>query len=98
MDTFTSTLCLHEGTYLADYFSGRHEQVVDEGRIFVDRPPDLFAMILEGLRTSRFVWPVDPIVHQRVTNELDFLGLLDKAPFLDQVSAAPKYWEKPNFE
>lgn len=70
-----STLCKHPGSMLEAMFSGRHQVAKDEkGRFFIDRNPDLFADLLEWLRTGDTTALRTP----KHDIELDYFMLLER--------------------
>jgi len=74
--TYKSTLCKVEGSMLEAMFSGRHPLTKDsKGRIFVDRDPLPFEVILTYLRTG--FWTNKTIDFNQLEIELDYYGLKD---------------------
>lgn len=84
-------LCRFPDTMLEAMFSGRHPISRDsQGRCFIDRPPQAFQLILDGLRTDRFKLPSDPDLREMVLGELHFFGLDDKRPFSESLPTTGK--------
>lgn len=86
--TRRSTLCLYEGSYLANLFSGRWESCIErdgEGRFFLDFDPPSFRVLLNFLRSKRLENPGSPTplpvvpgyMEERFNNLVEYLGLTD---------------------
>merc|ERR1712232_593605 len=59
-----STLCLVEGSMLESRFSGRWDDRIekdDQGRFFIDFPPDLFLPLVDFLRQKGIADPDDVV-------------------------------------
>lgn len=57
---------------------GATVQLDSEGRLFIDRNGELFAYILDFLRTGTVVWPTDESKRNMLLAEIEFYGLQDK--------------------
>jgi len=86
LTTRRSTLCLYEGSYLANIFSGRWESCIErdrQGHFFLDFDPISFRLILNFLRSKRIessVAPVGPPTvpperEEHFQNLVEYLGL-----------------------
>jgi hypothetical protein len=76
--TYKDTLCAFEGSMIEAMFSGRHPTAKDaKGRYFVDRDGDMFAIVLNFLRTGFLFWPKDDNARSQLKLELEYYGLLD---------------------
>jgi len=76
MTTLKSTLCKYQDSMLAVMFSGRHVLNQDEEeRIFIDRDPSVFSLVLEFLRNSEVPVFKDDTEEMKFKRELDFFGL-----------------------
>lgn len=66
------TLCLVEGSMLADQFSGRWDEQTardDKGRVLIDFPPELFMPLVNWLRLKSIEDPMEPIPPPTVSQE-----------------------------
>ena len=82
MATKMSTLCQIEGSLLAIMFSGRWEDSVErdeDGHIFLDYNPELFACVLDYLRAKKIETPSKPALLPQVALEdaVNFRSLVD---------------------
>eukprot|EP00929_Paragymnodinium_shiwhaense_P072790 TRINITY_DN36956_c0_g1_i1.p1 TRINITY_DN36956_c0_g1~~TRINITY_DN36956_c0_g1_i1.p1 ORF type:complete len:498 (-),score=128.51 TRINITY_DN36956_c0_g1_i1:36-1529(-) len=84
--TRRSTLCLFEGSYLANLFSGRWESSIErdaEGRFFLDFDPGSFRLLLNFLRNKQLEGPgapmappiVPPEKEEHFSSLVEYLGL-----------------------
>ncbi|KAH7825254.1 putative BTB/POZ domain-containing protein KCTD8/12/16 [Monocercomonoides exilis] len=75
--TLKTTLMKQETSLLAQMISGKKQVVRDkDGRIFLDRNPEMFSMILEFLRTDSLpVAFISPAEEKTFHSELDFFSL-----------------------
>lgn len=69
-------LCSIPGSALDAMFSGRHELTKVNGRIFIDRDPIIFKLVIQYLR-SNFKIPLitDKSIYKLFIQELDFWQL-----------------------
>eukprot|EP00117_Sycon_ciliatum_P031964 scpid46596/ scgid24898/ FH protein interacting protein FIP2; BTB/POZ domain-containing protein At5g55000 len=82
--TSRTTLTSDTSSMLACMFSGRHNVHRDEnGCIFIDRDGELFAHVLNWLR-SRTVPPLDPVTKAGLLTEAQYFQLTDLAAALSQ--------------
>lgn len=99
MATKRSTLCQIEGSPLAAMMSGRWEGRIEhdeDGHIFLDYNPKLFASVLDYLRAKRFETLAKPAVLPTVAFEdtlnfrslIDYLCLEHTTPYTTRTSAA----------
>jgi len=80
--TYKSTLCKYPDSMLAAMFSGRYDLRKDQkGRFFIDRPPKLFEIILNWLRTDTLSIDVEDTAEKKALQvELDYFGLSNCVP------------------
>lgn len=67
-----STLCLVQDSMLASRFSGRWDEAIekdDDGRFFIDFPPDLFLPLLDFLRQKSIALRGDDVTLPRIPEE-----------------------------
>ena len=87
MATKWSTLCQVEGSMLAAMFSGRWKNNIEQdedGHVFLDYNPKLFALVLDYLRAKKLESPSKPVLLPLVAFEdavnfkslVDFLGVV----------------------
>lgn len=70
--TLRATLTKHQDTYFTRLFNGEIPAHLDsEGNYFIDRDGELFACVLEGLRTDHWNTPTQDALQK----ELEFYGL-----------------------
>ena len=82
MATKKSTLCQVEESMLATMFSGRWETDIErdeDGHVFLDYNPELFALVLDYLRAKKFQTPGKPALLPPVALEdvVNFKSLVD---------------------
>ncbi|KAH7815673.1 putative BTB/POZ domain-containing protein KCTD7/14 [Monocercomonoides exilis] len=87
--TLRSTLTRYEDSMLSAMFSGRHHLGKDnDDRIFIDRDPDIFSMILEFLRTGIIPMPKNNEEEELLRREMDYFALgPPRIPFLERWNA-----------
>jgi len=77
--TLRSTMCRFEGSFLEAICSGRHRSVHDSmGRLFIDRNPEHFQVILDFLRDPTMTCPELPSQkeeRQAYLREVEYYGL-----------------------
>ena len=74
-----SLLCSVPGSKLDTLFSGRHNLPKINGKIFIDRNPQIFAMTLDYLRNDmKLPKNLDKLTLEKVNMELEYWDLLIK--------------------
>jgi len=64
------------GSALEAMFSGRHELKKMNGRVFVDRDPDVFKMVISYLRNGKRIHAIQDLsIKERFEMELDYWNL-----------------------
>ena len=66
------------GTYLDAMFSGNFKLEKIDGKIFLNRDPKIFRMILQYLRNGLHPKKLDEATFEQYENELEFLGFISK--------------------
>eukprot|EP00933_Yihiella_yeosuensis_P084800 TRINITY_DN9947_c1_g1_i1.p1 TRINITY_DN9947_c1_g1~~TRINITY_DN9947_c1_g1_i1.p1 ORF type:complete len:525 (+),score=118.61 TRINITY_DN9947_c1_g1_i1:64-1638(+) len=96
-----STLCVFEGSYLANLFSGRWESSIEKdnkGRFFLDFDPVCFRLILNFLRAKRLESSHAPATPPAVPSErleqfqhlVEYFGLTEQLEEAEKLSAEAK--------
>ena len=75
IDVRKSTLTRVQGSALEAMFSGRHEVQTINGRVFIDRDPHPFKMMIEFIRNQGRLTQSQKDNHNDFLNELDFWGI-----------------------
>eukprot|EP00696_Hemimastix_kukwesjijk_P006907 gnl/Hemi2/18749_TR6205_c0_g1_i1.p1 gnl/Hemi2/18749_TR6205_c0_g1~~gnl/Hemi2/18749_TR6205_c0_g1_i1.p1 ORF type:complete len:132 (-),score=68.92 gnl/Hemi2/18749_TR6205_c0_g1_i1:238-633(-) len=91
--TSRNTLCAFPGSHLEAIFSGRHRvQKDNEGCFFIDRDPNLFAIVLSYLRDRRHLRIPHEEEEQRiVVSEFEYYGItLERAEEEEDPKAGAK--------
>ena len=77
--TTRSTLTKVSGSTLKDMFSGEKELMKDkEGRVFLDRDPEIFRLVLLYLRNNLQIPPLSAEIRSMFDSELSFFDLGEK--------------------
>lgn len=75
--TYRSTLQTYPGSFLSDLIAKSNEALLkytEDGHIFLDRNPIIFASVLHFYRTRTWYWPPN-VPHDVVLKELEFLNI-----------------------
>ena len=78
-----STLCHVEGSALEAMFSGRHTLQKKEERVFIDRNPLAFQLMIDYIRNSGQLHEAQKNNHEMLMMELEYWGI-DKRLFQKQ--------------
>ena len=71
-----SLLASVPGSTLDAMFSGRHQLKKEDGKVFIDRNPDVFRMMIDFLRNNQRIAPIeDQHVAKQFDLELEYWGL-----------------------
>ena len=74
-----SMLCCIEGSSLQAMFSGRHSLNRVDGKIFVDRDPDVFRLLISYLRNNESISEIsDSFMRGQLHKELEFWMIVEK--------------------
>ena len=69
-------LCSISGSDLANTFNGRHELALIDGKVFLDRNPKIFNMVLDYLRNDRAPFSIeDQTISDLFKYELEYWKL-----------------------
>lgn len=88
-----STLTRVDDSFFSNLLSGRYPLQLDsKGRIFIDRPPKPFEVILDFLRTGKWYLPESPQLRKMVIDEADFYGIDIKTSAPDMIDDCMVVW------
>lgn len=81
-----SLLCSVQGSSLQAMFSGRHSLNKIDGRIFIDRDPDVFRLLISYLRNNESISDIqDQFLKGQLQKELEFWMILEKKKTLSEI-------------
>ena len=81
-----SLLASVHGSSLAAMFSGRHSLNKIEGRIFIDRDPDVFRLLISYLRNNESISDIEEsFLKGQLQKELEFWMIVDKQRSLSEI-------------
>lgn len=84
-----SLLCSKHGSSLQAMFSGRHSLNKIDGKIFMDRDPDVFRLLISYLRNNESISEIqDPFLRGQLRKELEFWMIIEKQKSLSEILVA----------